>query len=70
MKLDDDDGWDYLQDDTSHGDWCDCGQCKQDRTERECGELPADLGGGCQLAGTEHCDWDCPNHERIFGKKP
>ena len=26
----------------------------------ECGLLPAHLGGGCQLAGTEHCDFDCP----------
>lgn len=26
----------------------------------ECGLLPAHLGGGCQLAGTEHCDFECP----------
>lgn len=23
----------------------------------ECGKLP---DGSCMLAGTEHCDWDCP----------
>jgi hypothetical protein len=27
---------------------------------QECGLLPAHLGGGCQLSGTEHCDFDCP----------
>lgn len=27
---------------------------------QECGLLPAHLGGGCQLAGTEHCDFECP----------
>lgn len=26
----------------------------------ECGLLPKEQGGGCQLAGTEHCDFDCP----------
>jgi hypothetical protein len=26
----------------------------------ECGILPPHLGGGCTLAGTEHCDFDCP----------
>jgi len=26
----------------------------------ECGMLPEHLGGGCQLAGTEHCDFECP----------
>lgn len=27
---------------------------------QECGLLPAHLGGGCQLSGTEHCDFECP----------
>jgi hypothetical protein len=26
----------------------------------ECGRLPQRLGGGCTLAGTEFCDFDCP----------
>lgn len=26
----------------------------------ECGLLPKHLGGGCQLAGSEHCDFECP----------
>lgn len=27
----------------------------------ECGQMP---DGGCQLAGTEFCDWECPfSHE-------
>lgn len=25
--------------------------------EYECGWMP---GGGCMLAGTEQCDWECP----------
>lgn len=25
---------------------------------QECGIIPND--GGCQLAGTEHCDFECP----------
>lgn len=31
-----------------------------DRALDECGQLPKHLGGGCTLAGTEHCDFDCP----------
>lgn len=26
----------------------------------ECGRLPEHLGGGCMLAGSEHCDFECP----------
>lgn len=26
----------------------------------ECGQLPPHLGGGCQLAATEFCDFECP----------
>lgn len=64
----DDDGYcdfDYYDcDDDYHGGDCDCEECEQERAEDECGRLPAHLGGGCRLAGTEHCDFDCPfrNH--------
>lgn len=34
-------------------------ECEYDPLD-ECGLLPAHLGGGCTLAGTEHCDFDCP----------
>lgn len=34
-----------------------------DRAFDECGQLPRDLGGGCTLAGTEQCDFDCPFHD-------
>lgn len=30
-----------------------------DEALEECGLLPPHLGGGCQLAGTEHCDFEC-----------
>lgn len=34
----------------------------------ECGLLPEHLGGGCQLAGSEFCDFECPyrNAERLI----
>lgn len=40
-------------------------ECEREEDEfenavQECGQLPAHLGGGCQLAGTEHCDFECP----------
>lgn len=38
---------------------------------QECGLLPKHLGGGCQLAGTEHCDFECPfrdNPEWLTGE--
>ena len=30
-----------------------------DRELQECGRVPA-AGGGCLMAGTEYCDFDCP----------
>lgn len=30
----------------------------------ECGQIP---GTGCQLAGTEHCDFECPFREELYG---
>lgn len=41
------------------GDWCgDCGDCEDcwDEQLQECGMQP---DGGCNLAGTEYCDFDC-----------
>lgn len=56
----DDDAWD--EDDWPAG-WDDRAPEDDDELDRaleECGRLPEDLGGGCQLAATEHCDFDCP----------
>lgn len=33
---------------------------EEEEAAAECGLLPAHLGGGCTLAGTEHCDFECP----------
>lgn len=30
---------------------------EMDEAEMNCGEMPE---GGCSLAGTEWCDWECP----------
>ena len=53
---------DYWQDDyeDDHPVDCDCEDCTYEYYASECGLLPDHLGGGCQLAGTEHCDFDCP----------
>ena len=48
-----------------HDDWDDDWDREQQEAEdeleeavQECGIVPGD--GGCQLAGTEHCDFECP----------
>lgn len=51
---DDSDFWDFQHDDD------DDEEAAFDEDIENCGQLPAHLGGGCQLAGTEHCDFDCP----------
>lgn len=48
---DDDHSWDYDDSDDDN---------EEDELERamdECGQI---RGGGCMLAGTEFCDWECP----------
>lgn len=52
--------YDHDYDDEGHSYDCDCEECTYERAVDECGLLPEHLGGGCQMAGTEHCDWDCP----------
>ncbi len=52
------DDWDH--DDEGHGYDCDCEECTRAYHESECGQLPDHLGGGCQSAGTEYCDFECP----------
>jgi hypothetical protein len=47
-----DDYPDSYEDDDRDDEW-------EDALE-ECGQLPKHLGGGCQLAGTEYCDFECP----------
>jgi hypothetical protein len=64
----DEDYWDYDYDpigdddhrDNGHSQHCLCQECRDEDALFECGQLPDHLGGGCQLAGTEFCDWDCP----------
>ena len=46
--------------DNGHPESCDCQDCRDEDALFECGQLPDCLGGGCTLAGTEFCDWDCP----------
>ena len=41
---------------------------EEERLLDECGRLPEHLGGGCQLAGTEHCDFECPLRDGLFGE--
>lgn len=51
---------DYCHDDYSDedGDWdLDDDEDDFENALDECGQLP---DGGCMLAGTEFCDWDCP----------
>jgi hypothetical protein len=43
-----------------HGLDCDCTDCRYENALTECGLLPEHLGGGCTMAGTEHCDFECP----------
>ena len=46
--------------DEDHGYGCDCEDCRYEDAMMECGQLPDHLGGGCQLSGTEFCDFECP----------
>lgn len=61
------------EDDVPWYDWDDEPDEEYDENEfdyEECGELPAHIGGGCQLAGTELCDFECPNRDRVlFGEE-
>jgi hypothetical protein len=60
------DEWDGSDD--QHGYDCDCDECKYERAEEDCGQLPAHLGGGCTKAGSEECDLECPfRDEVLFG---
>lgn len=51
-----------------YDDWCDDDwnseldeeEDEWEQAAEECGILPPHLGGGCQLSGTEHCDFECP----------
>ena len=47
-------GGDFDYDDDFDGEEFD----ELDEAIEECGIIPGD--GGCQLAGTEHCDFECP----------
>lgn len=41
-------------------DWRDDDDYEQDEFETAMGECGQMRGGGCMLAGTEHCDFECP----------
>lgn len=47
-----DEGGDYDYRDDEDDEW--------DDAMDECGMLPDELGGGCTMAGSEHCEFDCP----------
>lgn len=69
--MDDPYGWDQFDDDDdfdyeAHGFDCDCGECELQRAMDNCGELPEHLGGGCQSAGSEYCDFECPFRNRVL----
>lgn len=51
----------------SHGYDCDCDECNLERAEMECGELPEHLGGGCSMAGSEYCEFECPFRNAVHG---
>jgi hypothetical protein len=55
---DDDPNDDYYSD--GHGYDCDCAECTFEHNASQCGLLPDHLGGGCTMAGTEFCDFECP----------
>ena len=50
------DGEGYEYDDDHVFDYMDEGD--EPNPADECGYIPGE--GICMLAGTEHCDWDCP----------
>jgi hypothetical protein len=62
---------DYYDDDDDfmgqHDYDCDCESCEYNRAEDECGELPESMGGGCTMAGSEYCDFECPFRNRVLG---
>ena len=51
--------------DNGHFDTCDCRSCSDEDALFECGKLPDHLGGGCQLAGSEFCSFECPVGRRL-----
>lgn len=65
-----------IDDDWEHDDWEDDDEGFEDELDnalQECGLLPLRLGGGCQLSGTEYCDFDCPfrdHPEWVYGDVP
>lgn len=52
-----------------HGYDCDCEECELQHARDGCGELPAHLGGGCRVAGSEYCDFDCPFRDEVFSRR-
>jgi hypothetical protein len=56
----DDDMFYHDEDHEPHGLDCDCPDCSLEHAMSECGQLPQRLGGGCTMAGTEFCDFECP----------
>ena len=53
-------------------DWDDRDPDDDDRVEEDlerCGQIPH-LGGGCQNAGTEYCDFECPYRDVDLYEEP
>jgi len=55
-----DEGIEYLDDDA--GD-------EEDEFERAMQECSSMRRGQCSLAGTEHCDFECPFHNSVFRRQ-
>jgi hypothetical protein len=49
-----------------HGMDCDCDQCEYERDSENCGEYPPSMGGGCSMAGSEYCDFECPFRDEVL----
>jgi len=58
------------QDHEPHGLDCDCQECRYESSLTECGRLPEPLGGGCTMAGTEFCDFECPLRDEPDDQNP
>lgn len=58
------DEWEWDEDES---DWrYDVYSDEWQQAVEDCGQLPRHLGGGCQLAGTEFCDFECPFRDNLY----
>lgn len=45
------------------------GESVDDEDEDECFECGEDIDGGCSLAGSEECDFECPNRNSMIARR-